>query len=203
MVAAVEKPDEKVYCPISKKPLRLKDLVAVKFTPLERSADAAGKVAASPAVPCSNFPTAVVSSSHSPTLFIFGRRSLVVVVERMLRAGDGAQPALGVPREQEDARQRRRGGRPAQVGPCHLQGRIRLGNQKGVPPTPAPSGIPLGFRAAPSPADPRLAAQDMRDPFSGELLKDKDVIALQRGSSGFAGGGASLEAKTYNPTMRT
>ncbi|XP_030826769.1 nitric oxide synthase-interacting protein isoform X1 [Camarhynchus parvulus] len=48
----------------------------------------------------------------------------------------------------------------------------------------------------------RLVRPDMRDPLSGAELSDSDVITLQRGGTGFAGAGVSLEAKKSRPVMQ-
>lgn len=48
----------------------------------------------------------------------------------------------------------------------------------------------------------RLIRKDMRDPLSGEALSDGDIIVLQRGGTGFAGAGVSLEAKKSRPVMQ-
>ncbi|XP_072777496.1 nitric oxide synthase-interacting protein isoform X1 [Taeniopygia guttata] len=48
----------------------------------------------------------------------------------------------------------------------------------------------------------RLVLPAMRDPLSGAALSDGDVIELQRGGTGFAGAGVSLEAKKSRPVMQ-
>ncbi|XP_058715592.1 nitric oxide synthase-interacting protein isoform X2 [Poecile atricapillus] len=48
----------------------------------------------------------------------------------------------------------------------------------------------------------RLIRKDMRDPLSGAALTDDDIIVLQRGGTGFAGAGVSLEAKKSRPVMQ-
>ncbi|NWV79526.1 NOSIP protein, partial [Dasyornis broadbenti] len=48
----------------------------------------------------------------------------------------------------------------------------------------------------------RLIRKDMRDPLSGDPLTDDDIIVLQRGGTGFAGAGVSLEAKKSRPVMQ-
>ncbi|CAN8178558.1 unnamed protein product [Coccothraustes coccothraustes] len=48
----------------------------------------------------------------------------------------------------------------------------------------------------------RLVRPHMRDPLSGAELSDSDVIELQRGGTGFAGAGVSLEAKKSRPVMQ-
>lgn len=48
----------------------------------------------------------------------------------------------------------------------------------------------------------RLLRRDMRDPLSGDPLGDGDIIVLQRGGTGFAGAGVSLEAQKSRPVMQ-
>lgn len=48
----------------------------------------------------------------------------------------------------------------------------------------------------------RLIRKDMRDPLSGAPLGEDDIIELQRGGTGFAGAGVSLEAKKSRPVMQ-
>lgn len=48
----------------------------------------------------------------------------------------------------------------------------------------------------------RLIRKDMRDPLSGDPLSEGDIIELQRGGTGFAGAGVSLEAKKSRPVMQ-
>ena len=48
----------------------------------------------------------------------------------------------------------------------------------------------------------RLVRPEMRDPKSGAALKERDVIRLQRGSSGFAASGVQLQAKKETPVMQ-
>ena len=48
----------------------------------------------------------------------------------------------------------------------------------------------------------RLIKKDMMCPFTGEKLKDSDIICLQRGGTGFAGSGVELNAKKEGPAMQ-
>nr|ALM23439.1 nitric oxide synthase-interacting protein [Clarias batrachus] len=48
----------------------------------------------------------------------------------------------------------------------------------------------------------KLIRKDMMDPVSGDKLKEKDIIVLQRGGTGFAASGVSLCAKEARPVMQ-
>ncbi|XP_028929109.1 nitric oxide synthase-interacting protein [Ornithorhynchus anatinus] len=48
----------------------------------------------------------------------------------------------------------------------------------------------------------RLIRKDMVDPVNGAKLTAKDIIVLQRGGTGFAGSGVTLEAKKSRPVMQ-
>lgn len=47
-----------------------------------------------------------------------------------------------------------------------------------------------------------LIKKDMLCPFTGEKLKGSDIIAIQRGGTGFAGSGVELNAKKDGPAMQ-
>ena len=47
-----------------------------------------------------------------------------------------------------------------------------------------------------------LIKKDMLCPFTGQKLKDNDIIPLQRGGTGFAGSGVELKAKKDGPVMQ-
>jgi len=47
----------------------------------------------------------------------------------------------------------------------------------------------------------KLAKPDMVCPVTGRKFKEKDVIQLAKAGSGYAGGGVSVEAKRYKPTL--
>ena len=46
-----------------------------------------------------------------------------------------------------------------------------------------------------------IIKKDMIDPVDGTSITDSDIIELQRGGTGYAGGGVSLEAKVYNAAL--
>ena len=46
-----------------------------------------------------------------------------------------------------------------------------------------------------------LAKPDMVCPVTGRKFKAKDVIRLAKAGSGYAGGGVTVEAKRYKPTL--
>jgi nitric oxide synthase-interacting protein len=46
-----------------------------------------------------------------------------------------------------------------------------------------------------------IIKKDMVDPFDGTPLKDTDIIELQRGGTGYAGSGVTLEAKKYTAAL--
>ncbi|XP_073670072.1 nitric oxide synthase-interacting protein isoform X1 [Paramisgurnus dabryanus] len=48
----------------------------------------------------------------------------------------------------------------------------------------------------------KLIRKDMVDPVTGDKLKEKDIIPLQRGGTGFAGSGVDLKAKEARPVMQ-
>ncbi|XP_046893503.1 nitric oxide synthase-interacting protein isoform X1 [Hypomesus transpacificus] len=48
----------------------------------------------------------------------------------------------------------------------------------------------------------KLIRKDMIDPVTGDKLKEKDIIPLQRGGTGFAGSGVGLKAKESRPVMQ-
>ena len=41
----------------------------------------------------------------------------------------------------------------------------------------------------------------MLDPINGKKMTDKDIIPLQRGSSGYSASGHTLKAKKYGPSV--
>ena len=125
-----QKPDEKVRCPISKEPIRLKDLVAVKFTKLDESKDVTKN-----------------NSNHN-------ERYMCPVSKKSL----------------------------SNATPCVV---LRTS----------------GLCVAKDVYD-QVIKKDMLDPMNGAKLKQKDIIFLQKGGTGFAAGGTKLEAEKYQPTMR-
>jgi len=46
-----------------------------------------------------------------------------------------------------------------------------------------------------------IIKKDMLDPIDGTKIEEGDIIELQRGGTGFAGNGVSLEVKKYNPSI--
>lgn len=48
----------------------------------------------------------------------------------------------------------------------------------------------------------KLIRKDMLCPFTGAKLKESDIIAIQRGGTGFAGSGVELSAKKEGPAMQ-
>ncbi|XP_035918531.1 nitric oxide synthase-interacting protein homolog, partial [Anopheles stephensi] len=51
-VSRIEKPDSKIYCPVSNKPLKAKDLIEVKFTLVKDPADKKSLIAKEPIHVC-------------------------------------------------------------------------------------------------------------------------------------------------------
>lgn len=47
-----------------------------------------------------------------------------------------------------------------------------------------------------------LIKKDMMCPFTGKRLKERDIIPIQRGGTGFAGSGVELNAKKDGPAMQ-
>ena len=125
-----QKPDEKVRCPISKEPIRLKDLVAVKFTKLDESKDV------------------TKNNTHH------NQRYMCPVSKKSL----------------------------SNATPC-----VILRNS--------------GTCIAKDVFD-QVIKKDMLDPLTGATLKQKDIIFLQKGGTGFAAGGTKLDAEKYQPAMR-
>lgn len=48
----------------------------------------------------------------------------------------------------------------------------------------------------------KLIKKDMLCPFTGEKLKESDIVAIQRGGTGFSGSGVVLSAKKDGPAMQ-
>lgn len=48
----------------------------------------------------------------------------------------------------------------------------------------------------------KLIKKDMLCPFTGVKLREKDIIPMQRGGTGFAASGVTLEAKKDGPAMQ-
>lgn len=118
----VTKPDEKVKCPMSGKPLRLKDLITVNFTN--------------------------INDRDNKTALITKQARYVCAV---------TNDVLG------------------NSVPCAV---LR------------PSGSVVTVECI-----EKIIKKDMLDPINGAKLREKDIIHLQRGASGFAAAGNELEAK--------
>lgn len=125
----VEKPDSKVYCPMSGKPIKLKDLITVKFTlaPVEEK-----------------------------------EKSLIARRERFI---------------------------------CPVTHDV-LGNS--VPcAVLRPSGDVVTMTCV-----EKFIKKDWICPITGNKLKEKDIIQLKRGGTGYSAvGEKELEGKVYGPTM--
>ncbi|XP_046331858.1 nitric oxide synthase-interacting protein-like [Haliotis rufescens] len=118
----VKKPEEKVRCPMSKKPLRLKDLIDVTFTPIK--------------------------DGDSKTALIAKQARYVCAV---------TNDVLG------------------NSVPCAVL---------------KTSGNVVTMECL-----DKIIKKDMVDPTNSKKLTEKDIIPLQRGSSGFSGAGINLKAK--------
>ncbi|XP_078286822.1 nitric oxide synthase-interacting protein [Rhinoraja longicauda] len=127
--STLRKPDKTVYCPMSGRPLKMKDLITVKFLPVDETLE---------------------------------RVQLITKQERYICAV--TRDALG------------------NSVPCAV---LR------------PSGAVVTMECV-----VRLIKQDMVDPINGAKLVEKDIIAIQRGGTGFAGSGVKLEAKESRPVMQ-
>jgi nitric oxide synthase-interacting protein len=124
----IKKPDDKVRCPMSGKPLRLKDLISVNFT-LSKDGD---------------------------------KRSLITKDGRYV---------------------------------CAVTNDL-LGNSVPCAVLKA-SGSVVTMECI-----EKIIKKDWIDPTNGKKLTEKDIIPLQRGSSGFAGAGITLEAKRESAVMQ-
>ncbi|XP_023682033.1 nitric oxide synthase-interacting protein [Paramormyrops kingsleyae] len=125
----LKKPVKTVLCPMSGRPLKMNELIPVKFTPMDPSLD---RVA----------------------LLTRQDRYVCAVTKDML--GNSV--------------------------PCAV---LR------------PSGVVVTMECV-----ERLIRKDMVDPINGEKLKEKDIIPLQRGGTGFSGSGIDLTAKESRPVMQ-
>lgn len=124
----IEKPEEKVKCPMSEKPIKLKDLIDVKFTP--------------------------INDRDSKTALISKQARYVCAV---------TNDVLG------------------NSIPCAV---LRT------------SGSVVTMECI-----EKLIKKDMLDPINGKKMTEKDIIPLQRGSSGYSASGHTLEAKKYGPSV--
>ncbi|XP_017032093.1 nitric oxide synthase-interacting protein homolog [Drosophila kikkawai] len=129
-LAKVKKPDPLIYCPVSQQPLRVKDLIEVKFTPIKED----GK----------------------------GQRSLITKEARYMCPITHDVLSNSVP--------------------CAV---LRT------------TGDVVTMECV-----ERLIKKDMIHPLTNDKLKDKDIIPLQRGGTGFASTNDSLQAKEKRPTLQ-
>ncbi|NP_001188182.1 nitric oxide synthase-interacting protein [Ictalurus punctatus] len=125
----LKKPSKTVMCPMSGRPLKMSELIAVRFTPLDCSLD---------------------------------RVALLTRQDRYVCAV--TKDTLG------------------NSVPCAV---LR------------PSGSVVTLERV-----EKLIRKDMIDPMTGDKLKEKDIIVLQRGGTGFAGSGVGLCAKEARPVMQ-
>uniref|UniRef100_A0A672QZE6 Nitric oxide synthase-interacting protein n=1 Tax=Sinocyclocheilus grahami TaxID=75366 RepID=A0A672QZE6_SINGR len=125
----LKKPSKTVLCPMSGCPLKMSDLISVRFTPLDPSLD---------------------------------RVALLTRQDRYVCAV--TKDTLG------------------NSVPCAV---LR------------PSGVVVTMECV-----EKLIQKDMIDPMTGDKLKEKDIIPLQRGGTGFAGSGVALKAKEARPVMQ-
>lgn len=125
----LKKPSKTVFCPMSGHPLKMSDLISVRFTPLDPSLD---------------------------------RVALLTRQDRYVCAV--TKDTLG------------------NSVPCAV---LR------------PSGAVVTMECV-----EKLIRKDMIDPMTGDKLKEKDIIPLQRGGTGFAGSGVDLKAKEARPVMQ-
>lgn len=125
----LKKPSKTVLCPMSGRPLKMSDLISVRFTPLDSSLD---------------------------------RVALLTRQDRYVCAV--TKDTLG------------------NSVPCAV---LR------------PSGAVVTMECV-----EKLIQKDMIDPVTGDELKEKDIIPLQRGGTGFAGSGVDLKAKEARPVMQ-
>jgi len=127
----VEKPDSKVYCPMSGKPIKLKDLISVKFT------------------------LAPADESDKQKSIVARKQRYICPVTRDV-----------------------------------LSNTVRSAVLK-------PSGNVVSMECV-----EKFIKKDWVCPITGQKLKEKDVIELKRGGTGYSSVGKdSLEGKAYGPTM--
>ncbi|XP_052064595.1 nitric oxide synthase-interacting protein-like [Mytilus californianus] len=124
----IEKPDEKVRCPMSGRPIKLKDMLDVKFTP--------------------------INDRDSKTALISKQARYVCAV---------TNDVLG------------------NSVPCAVL---------------KTSGSVVTMECV-----EKLIKKDMLDPINGKKMTEKDILPLQRGSSGYSASGHTLEGKKYGPSV--
>lgn len=124
----IEKPDEKVRCPMSGRPIKLKDMLDVKFTP--------------------------INDRDSKTALISKQARYVCAV---------TNDVLG------------------NSVPCAVL---------------KTSGSVVTMECI-----EKLIKKDMLDPINGKKMTERDILPLQRGSSGYSASGHTLEGKKYGPSV--
>ncbi|KAK6191552.1 hypothetical protein SNE40_003211 [Patella caerulea] len=125
----IKKPDEKVRCPMSGKPIKLKDLIDVYFTPIKDGDSKTSLIAKTARYVCAVTNDVLGNSVPCAVLRTSGSVVTVECVEKLIK-------------------------------------------------------------------------KDMLDPINGTKMKEKDIIYLQRGSSGFSGSGVGLEAKVNGAALQ-
>jgi len=124
----VEKPDKTVYCPMSRKPIRVKDLVNVQWTEAKDPDDKRSLIARDERYQCAVTGDVLNNSSHCAVLRPTGHVVTVECVEKVIK-------------------------------------------------------------------------KDWRHPLTGQALKEKDIIYIQRGATGFSSANNELMAESYRPAM--
>ncbi|XP_067238134.1 nitric oxide synthase-interacting protein isoform X2 [Chanodichthys erythropterus] len=125
----LKKPSKTVLCPMSGRPLKMSDLISVRFTPLDPSLDRVALLTRQDRYVCAVTKDTLGNSVPSAVLRPSGAVVTMECVEKLIR-------------------------------------------------------------------------KDMIDPVNGDKLKEKDIIPLQRGGTGFAGSGVDLKAKEARPVMQ-
>jgi len=143
----VEKPDKTVYCPVSGKPLKFKDMIEVKFTLLDEQKD--------------ETKTDTVYVAGKPTGNVKKKKSLIAMEERYK---------------------------------CAVTHDI-LNNS-----TPVAVLRPTGDVVTVECVE-KIIKKDMTHPLTGISLKNKDIIYLQRGGTGYAATNEKLKATHYRPNL--
>jgi len=124
----VEKPDKTIYCPMSRKPIRVKDLVEVQWTLARDPDDKKSLISRDERYQCAVTGDVLNNSSHCAVLRPTGHVVTVDCVEKIIK-------------------------------------------------------------------------KDWQHPLTGQSLKEKDIIYIQRGATGFSAANSELEAESYRPAM--
>ncbi|KAI4872621.1 hypothetical protein NFI96_024585 [Prochilodus magdalenae] len=125
----LKKPSKTVICPMSGRPLKMSDLITVRFTPLDPNLDRVALLTRQDRYVCAVTKDTLGNSVPSAVLKPSGSVVTLECVEKLIR-------------------------------------------------------------------------KDMIDPVTGDKLKEKDIIVLQRGGTGFAASGVDLCAKEARPVMQ-